>query len=71
MDQKNKAREFAQSGANLIIGAHPHIIQEKEIIEVKEGEKIRKKIYSKYKAQDEKFQKVSSDLISKTSKIGV
>jgi poly-gamma-glutamate synthesis protein (capsule biosynthesis protein) len=39
---KEVAKLFAESGAFLIIGAHPHVIQEKEIMEIKEGGKARK-----------------------------
>lgn len=40
-NQKSKAKLFAESGADLIVGAHPHVIQESEILKIKDGEKNR------------------------------
>ncbi len=38
---KNTAKLFAESGASLVIGSHPHVIQESEILKIKDGEKDR------------------------------
>lgn len=40
--QKNKAKSFAKAGADFIVGAHPHVIQENEVLEVGEGKEVRK-----------------------------
>lgn len=40
-NQKSKAKLFAESGADFIVGAHPHVIQESEILKIKDGEKNR------------------------------
>lgn len=39
---KKAAKLFAESGASLVVGAHPHVIQESEILKIKDGEKNRK-----------------------------
>lgn len=36
------AKLFAENGADFIVGAHPHVIQESEILKIKDGEKNRK-----------------------------
>lgn len=41
-NQKSLARSFADAGADLIIGAHPHVIQESEVLEIEEGDETRK-----------------------------